>query len=135
MLSNYLKCITWILLINFAFSIGTSFAGISKAQQVWSGIWYDSGGGIISVSEKDGFLDILGKDNASIYSCTGITEGNSAQCFGNGINHAENLRFLYKSKLTLKEQRIEEEWEAVFVGGKKIEGKTVFSREIPSKSR
>jgi|GEM_PF-4843549 len=128
-----LKRMMWILI--FVFSIGTSFAGISKVQQGWSGIWYDSAGGIISVSEKDGFLDILGKDNASIYSCTGITEGNSAQCFGNGINHAENLRFLYKSKLSLKENgRIEEEWEAVFVGGKKIEGKTVFSKEIPSKS-
>jgi hypothetical protein len=120
----------------FSLLVGTSFAGVVRVENPadWSGTWYSSdGGGIISISEKDGFLTILGKDDATIFNCAGIIEKNTAQCFGNGINHKVNVRFLYKTKLTIKEngQKIEEVWEALFPGGEKLDGKSTFSRKNP----
>lgn len=98
----------------------------------WAGTWEASAGEIISVTEKDGFLDILGKDSASIYTCTGIIEGNSVLCYGSGMNHEINQRFIYRSQLKLSADGLEETWEAGFATGKEIKwlkGKTIFKRK------
>ena len=59
----------------------------ATADKGWAGTWEASAGEIISVTGTDGFLDILSKDSISIYSCTGIIEGNSVWCYGSGKNH------------------------------------------------
>ncbi|MGH9945010.1 MAG: hypothetical protein ACRD9R_21885, partial [Pyrinomonadaceae bacterium] len=67
----------------------------------------------------------------SIYDCTGIIEKSMVECFGSGVNHEAQLRFLYQSRLKLSDdqQTIEERWEATFAGGKKLNGKTTFQRD------
>ncbi len=122
--------ICWILL--FLLAGGTAHAGfqVSTVAAKWDGIWQPEGEkiGIMSISEKDGFFNMIGKDAASIYSCSGIIEGNTAQCLGHGVNHDMNLRFLYKSKMVIGEdgQQITEEWEALFPDGRTLQGKGVF---------
>ena len=132
-LKHLLNCILAITIL-----IMITFAGSAKTMAVfdWSGTWYGKDGAAISISQKDGFVDVLGKDNASIYSCSGIIEettSQSVQCQGNGMNQVLNARFVYRSNLTLTAdgKSFEENWEAGFVNGKEIKwlkGKTTFTR-------
>ena len=129
------------------FAMGTIFVGVSHAQSSsgYAGTWYSaSAGTTISVSEKDGFVDVLGKDDASIYSCSGIiersVEGTFVECYGSGMNHVINQRFFYKSRLKMieKGQVMEETWEARFANGneiKKITGDSTFRRKKPETKR
>ena len=140
-MKNYLSR----LIIVFAF--GTLFVSVANAQSSsgYAGTWYSaSAGTTISVSEKDGFIDVLGNDAASIYSCTGIiertTEGTFVECYGSGMNHITNTRFFYKSRLKMIEngQIMEETWEAKGVNGrevKKITGDSTFRRKKPDTKR
>jgi hypothetical protein len=120
-------------LVILSFGAISCLPGIAVTPAKMGGIWYEERGvnTVISVVEKDGFIDITGKDDATIYSCTGILEKNKIACFGNGINHQIDRRFMYKSQLELKNngQTIAETWEAVFANGEKLTGSTVFQRQ------
>lgn len=122
--------------LTFALSVffGNSVSPVAAADKSWAGTWEASAGEIISVTETDGFLDILGKDSLSIYSCTGIIEANSALCYGSGKNHEINQRFIYRSqmKLSTDDQVLEENWEIGFTTGKEIKwlkGQAIFKRK------
>ena len=119
-------------------------AGITSAKLevpqalTWEATWQDKSAAqtTISITEKNGFVDVSGKDAASIYACTGIIEKNLVECFGSGVNHQTQKRFLYNSQLRISEDRqtIEESWEALFADRKKLSGKTVFSRRMPQEN-
>ena len=133
-LKRLLSCILSILIL-----VGITLASSPENMAVldWSGTWYGKDGAAISISQKDGFVDVLGKDGASIYSCIGIIEettSQSVQCEGSGMNQVLNARFIYRSnlKLTADGKTLEENWEAGFVNGKEIKwlkGKTTFTRK------
>jgi hypothetical protein len=128
-----------------ALSLGVFFIGkvrtISAAPDLkvieWNGTWRGSDDAIMSISEKDRFLEIAGKDNASIYNCSGILEGSSdpvVRCYGSGVNHKINKRFVYRSQLKLVKsgQELQESWECGFSDGdtiKWIKGEVTFKRE------
>jgi hypothetical protein len=117
---------------------GISLPGSANtfAASDWSGTWYGKDGAVISISQLNGFIDLMGKDAETIYTCTGIIEGNaneSVQCHGSGINQVVKARFIYRSsfKLTADGKSLEESWEGGFVNGKEIKwlkGKTIFAR-------
>ena len=132
------KCLVLSVALTFAVSVflSNSVSSVAAADKSWAGTWEASAGEIISVTEADGFLDLLGKDSISIYSCTGIIEGNSVSCYGSGKNHQANQRFIYRSQLKLSAdgQVLEETWEAGFATGKEIKwlkGQTIFKRRKP----
>lgn len=128
-------------MILFTLGVEIRIASAAVPAKKMEGTWHDRTQvqAAISITEKDGFIDLLGKDIESIYSCAGIIEENSVTCFGSGINHDVNLRFLYKSHLKLIDggQRLEEKWEAFFAGGKRLEGKTIFyhQKSVPGQIR
>lgn len=101
--------------------LASSSATWAGAGQSWAGTWHDDKGGIISIREQDGFLDIAGKDRASVYSCTCLVGSDGvAQCIGEGMNHIEDFRFLYRSKVTRDGSgTLFEEWQADFRNGTK----------------
>jgi len=104
-----------------------------EAQQAeWKGTWQDEAQSMISITENHGFIEVSGKDAASIYGCTGIIRKNIVECFGSGVSHEGPVRFLYKSQLTIADdkQTIEERWEASFAGGLQKSGKTTFKRSV-----
>jgi hypothetical protein len=117
---------------------GSSCAEISIKTNTdsdkWGGIWYSSSpaDGALSITVKDGWIDISGKDIASIFTCTGIVSENSVMCFGSGINLTVNLRFIYKNKLIYNGHQLDEEWECLFANGQKVQGKTTFQRKETS---
>lgn len=119
----------------FTLGVEIRIASAAVPAKKMEGTWYDHTQvqAAISITEKDGFIDLLGKDMESMYSCAGIIEENGVTCFGSGVNHDANLRFLYKSHLKLIDggQRLEEKWEAFFAGGKRLEGKTIFYHHKP----
>ncbi|QTA80313.1 Uncharacterized protein dnl_26110 [Desulfonema limicola] len=99
----------------------------------YDGTWYDDDNfAVISIKEyeKDGFLDILGKDKASIYKCNCIIENDRAECVGDGVNYEINKRFIYKSTLKVeKDGSISEDWMCIFKDNK-INGKATFRRKL-----
>ena len=133
------KCLVLSVALTFAVSVfllNRVSSTAATADKGWAGTWEASAGEIISVTGTDGFLDILSKDSISIYSCTGIIEGNSVWCYGSGKNHQANQRFIYRSQLKLSAdgQVLEETWEAGFATGKEIKwlkGQTIFKRKKP----
>lgn len=97
-----------------------------------SGVWSSENGEEMFITDSNGFLEIQGKDTASIYSSNCLVEKNTAECFGSGIQLKQGLKFLYKSTFKIKAEKekitIEESWEGKFSGGEKIVGKTVFNQ-------
>lgn len=91
------------------------------------------------INQKEGFLDILGKDFASTYQTTCVYLTKTIECVGHGVNYVENKRFLYKSTFTVSNENgkitIEENWEGKFSDGKTISGKTLFKRKEKPASR
>ncbi len=133
------KCLVLSVALTFALSVfpGNSVSSTAApGDNGWAGTWEASAREVLSVTETDGFLDILGKDSLSIYSCTGIIEANSALCYGSGKNHEINQRFIYRSqmKLSADGQVLEENWEIGFTTGKEIKwlkGQAIFKRRKP----
>jgi len=83
----------------------------------WTGTWSTADGAVISIVSNDGFLDVLGKDMASIFELTCIVadvpDRDRAECIGHGVNHSSTLRFLYKSTMSINaEGSISEKWQA-----------------------
>ena len=117
-----------LLTICCLFQIG--FARL-EINSVWEGVW-ENKTDLMAIEEKDGFIDVRGKDSASIYSCTGIIEGETVECVGSGVNHIEQKRFIYKSLLTFDKKGtiITEKWEAKFSNGKKFSGEATFSKQL-----
>lgn len=119
-------------------------------KPVWDGAWFSTTGDVtIFISEKDGFVDVIGKDAKSSFSCTGVVEGTMllkkdqqnvtesvVECNGSGIK--ADKRFIYKSKLKLTarswSQVIELNWEMKFADGKKTTDKSRFSNVKPDES-
>lgn len=107
-------------------------SGITKIKQTgWVGVWKDGNGGVMTIKERNGFLDITGKDKVSIYSCSClVSNGTIAECYGNGTNHIKNTRFLYKSTLSKNNAgQLDETWKAMFKSGT-LNGKARFKRNI-----
>lgn len=125
-----------IMILAFMFIFGANV--ICNAQTAgdisdWSGIWYSTtADATVNVKEKEGFIDIFGKDEASEYSCMGILEkdnrGSFIECTGSG--KTVDGRFLYKSilRMTEKGKIVEETWEAKYANGKKYSGTALFKR-------
>lgn len=138
-MSRHLRCSLFVMFVCFI-CVGICSAGVDAfLTSPWKGTWQDKSAAqsIISITQQDGFIDVRGKDVASIYSCTGIIEKNMVECFGSGVNHEAQLRFLYQSQLRISDdqQTIEERWEASFAGGKKFNGKAIFQRKMPRENR
>jgi hypothetical protein len=126
--SNYFCCLT--------LALATSTMGIASVAATplkLEGTWSD-GTQVISITEKDGFIDLLGKDDDSIYSCMGIVKNSNITCSGSGKNHSINKRFVYKGELKLVNngKTIIEQWEVLFVGGERRTGTTSFKRQQPA---
>lgn len=105
-------------------------AGLKRIEAFnWNGAWQDGNGGIISIREAEGFLDVTGKDKASTYRCTClITKNGAAKCFGEGTNHEGNFRYLYQSTLFFKENgSLDEAWEALSTKGN-LAGRASFTK-------
>jgi len=119
----------WLVIMLCLYFFQTGFAKL-EVNSFWQGVW-ENKTDLMTIEEKDGFIDIKGKDLASIYSCTGIIEGETVECVGSGINHIEQRRFLYKTLLIIDKKRvvITEKWEAKFSDGKKINGETTFNKQ------
>lgn len=121
------------------FALGVGFVGVSLGQS-FGGTWY-SGSTTISVAEKDGFVDVMGKDNFAMFNCSGIIEkgadGAWVDCYGGGMNFVDNYRFAYKSrmKLTEKGAALDEAWELRYSGTggavKKITDVALYRRKKP----
>lgn len=121
-------------------ALGVGFVGITNAQTAagFGGTWYSGASTTMSVSEKDGFIDVWGKDSSTIYNCSGIVEktaeGSVVHCYGSGMNHVLNSRFQYSSRMKLIEKgaAIDEMWDArQYVDGKldKFSGDATFRRK------
>lgn len=109
---------------------GETHAGIKNAHELnWNGTWQDTDGGIISIRKTEDFLDITGKDKASIYHCTCLLAKNgAAKCFGEGTNHKGNFRYLYQNTLFIKKNgNIGESWEAFSTKGN-LSGQATFTK-------
>ncbi len=102
-----------------------------ETNSVWEGVW-ENKTDLITVEQKDGFIDVKGKDTASIYTCTGIIEGETVECVGSGVNHIEQKRFIYKTLLTIDKKGavITEKWEAKFSDGRKFNGEATFNKQL-----
>ena len=84
-------------------AVTPSSAGIKKLHQ-WAEVWIGNAGSTITVRKNQGFLDIMGKDSASIYTITCIvSENDASKCLGQGMNHSANFRFLYESTLKFED--------------------------------
>jgi hypothetical protein len=128
-----------------AFSVGISFTSVAQAQSShgYAGTWYSaSGGTTITITEKNGFVDISGIDSQTKYTCTGIIEKtddeNFVECYGSGMNFASNLRFFFKTKLKMVEKgrSMDESWEAKTLSGGRIvetEGDATYRKTKPAK--
>lgn len=97
-----------------------------------AGVWQDSQhDATMVIREQNGFLDVLGKDPVSMYSFTCLININSDSiysCHGEGMNHSNNLRFLYKSTIQLSEEgTLVENWEASNMDKDK-NGSAIFKR-------
>lgn len=122
-----------------AVALGVGFVGASQGQAAGlGGSWY-SGSTTISVSEKDGFIDVMGKDGSTIFTCSGIidktADGTFVDCYGGGVNHNSENRFAYKSRFKLIEKgaAIDEVWEVRFAAGatRKYNGDATYRRKKP----
>lgn len=121
----------------------TMFYSASNAQTSngFAGTWYSATGNTtMTVNEKDGFVDINGRDDETSYECSGIIEKSSdgvfVECYGTGINKASNTRFFYVSKLKMVEKgkSMDESWEAKTpVRGEVVKstGSSTFRRTRP----
>lgn len=133
MLKNQ-KVLAGLVFVSLAFSNAVIFGNDigNKTKNDLSGVWTSDNGDEMYISQTDGFLEIQGKDMASIYSSSCLVEDETAECVGSGINLKENKKFLYKSTFKIKTEKdnisIEESWEGKFPGGRKISGKTVFGK-------
>ena len=97
-----------------------------------AGVWQDKQyGATMIIREQDGFLDISGKDPVSMYSFTCLIDVNSDSkysCYGEGMNHRDDFRFLYKTTLELtKAGLLEEAWQVSSINKDK-NGTAVFER-------
>lgn len=96
----------------------------------WRGAWYSEiANGVMFISENNGYIDIYGKDDSSVYSCIGVLTGDSVECHGQGVD-IEGSFFLYNSLLTNKDngQNIDEKWD-VLVPDRKIGGTTTYKKK------
>ena len=97
-----------------------------------SGAWEDRSGGFMVIREKDGFLDVLGRDAGSHYESICLVERANSQkyqCVGDGYNTKEDFRFLYQSTMELTpEGKILEKWQAKFADGEK-QGEVMFEKQ------
>ncbi len=83
----------------------------------WAGTWSSADGAVITIQSHGGFLDILGKDTASIFELkciiADVPDRDSAECYGYGVNNSSTLRFLYKNTMSINaEGNIAEKWQA-----------------------
>jgi hypothetical protein len=111
---------------------------LSQAQpSPWNGTWQDNAGTVMTIREHNGFLDILGKDQVSIYNavCLINSDTNEAECIGEGMNHNGDFRFLYRSTLSLEPSgEINETWKASFSGGERS-GEGIFQKINMTRTR
>lgn len=92
-------------------------SGGAAGLDTWTGTWSAADGAVITIGSNDGFLDIFGKDTASIFELkcivADVPDRDRAECFGHGVNHSSTLRFLYKSTMSINaEGNIAEKWQA-----------------------
>jgi hypothetical protein len=118
------------LLVASAPAADASLSQKPKFPDWWVGTWKDKEGGLIAIASQGGVLDLYGADRAAIYRgiCLADLKDNSiATCVGDGYNHVEGMRFQYRNRLKLNDEKtvLTEEWDAQYSRGS-IKGQAVF---------
>ena len=121
---------TLAMLAGLAFQPAT--ADLARLS-AWQGTWKDDKGGLLTIHQKNGFLDITGSDEASFYHLACVLDKANmslkASCVGDGVNHTSDInRFIYRSSMQLNQDgTLSEEWTADLYGNR-FNAKSVFQR-------
>ncbi len=120
-----------LLFVGFLTLINSVYANENQnhSNGYWSGAWGDGEGGFISVKNDGRFLNVVGKDDYSVYhaACLLSEDFKSAECQGQGVQIKSGHRFLLRSRWVMMAGEINETWTA-YLEEKKLTGKLVFNR-------
>lgn len=119
--------------LSFAFVILTLSAPAEAVEikSGFSGHWVDKQyQATIIIFENNDVLRVMGKDPASMFTMTCVTNANQATCAGEGAQTEDDVMFVYSSKYVLqKDGVLKEQWTAHFHGGKEVSGSGSFVRK------